>query len=76
MPVNLKIAYLLVHERLPTVTELAAYTEKLRSLRDLPASVKSFWKRFRATLIQGCDATACCVGHDIAGGGETYDREA
>ncbi|KIO48586.1 2-methylcitrate synthase [Nitrosospira sp. NpAV] len=36
-----EIAYLLVHEKLPTLAELIAYKEKLRSLRDFPASVKT-----------------------------------
>src|SRR5580765_477173 len=36
-----EIAYLLVHEKLPTATELAAYKKKLRGLRGLPAAVKT-----------------------------------
>jgi 2-methylcitrate synthase len=36
-----EIAYLLIREKLPTLPELAAYKEKLRSLRDVPASVKT-----------------------------------
>ncbi|BCT67273.1 2-methylcitrate synthase [Nitrosospira sp. NRS527] len=36
-----EIAYLLVHEKLPTLDELAAYKEKLKSLRDLPVDVKT-----------------------------------
>lgn len=36
-----EIAYLLVHETLPTLTELAAYKTKLRALRGLPAAVKA-----------------------------------
>jgi len=36
-----EIAYLLVHGDLPTQSELAAYKTKLRSLRGLPAAVKS-----------------------------------
>jgi 2-methylcitrate synthase len=35
-----EIAYLLVHERLPTPSELAAYHEKLKSLRGLPEEVR------------------------------------
>ena len=34
-----EIAHLLIHERLPTSAELAAYREKLRSLRGLPEQV-------------------------------------
>jgi 2-methylcitrate synthase len=36
-----EIAYLLVHGKLPTVAELKAYKDKLKSLRGLPAAVKS-----------------------------------
>ncbi len=35
-----EIAYLLIHEKLPTVAELKAYKEKLRTLRGLPPAVK------------------------------------
>ncbi|HEU4621072.1 MAG TPA: 2-methylcitrate synthase [Burkholderiaceae bacterium] len=36
-----EIAYLLVHAKLPTTSELAAYKRKLKSLRGLPAGVKA-----------------------------------
>ncbi|MDR6391310.1 2-methylcitrate synthase [Paraburkholderia phenoliruptrix] len=36
-----EIAYLLVHEKLPTQAELAAYKTKLKALRGLPANVKA-----------------------------------
>src|SRR5581483_8676077 len=36
-----EIAYLLVHERLPTAAELKAYKEKLKALRELPAAVRA-----------------------------------
>lgn len=35
-----EIAYLIVHEKLPNVAELAAYKTKLRSYRDIPQGVK------------------------------------
>ena len=35
-----EIAYLLVHEKLPSQAELDAYKEKLKSLRELPADLK------------------------------------
>src|SRR5215472_5033387 len=35
-----EVAYLLVHGKLPTVAELAAYKASLRPLRSLPAAVK------------------------------------
>ncbi|SOD41032.1 bifunctional 2-methylcitrate synthase/citrate synthase [Nitrosovibrio sp. Nv4] len=44
-----EIAYLLVHEKLPTLDELAAYKEKLKSLRDLPARVKTILEAIPAT---------------------------
>ena len=36
-----EIAYLLIHNRLPNISELAAYKTKLRSLRGLPATLKA-----------------------------------
>src|SRR5574339_188821 len=36
-----EIAHLLVHEKLPTRAELAAYKTKLKALRGLPAAVKA-----------------------------------
>ena len=36
-----EVAYLLVHEKLPTANELAAYKRKLKSLRGLPAGLKT-----------------------------------
>ncbi|PMS31649.1 2-methylcitrate synthase [Trinickia symbiotica] len=36
-----EIAYLLVHEKLPTAAELSAYKTKLKALRGLPANVKA-----------------------------------
>lgn len=35
-----EVAYLLIHSKLPTATELATYQKKLISLRGLPASVR------------------------------------
>lgn len=43
-----EIAYLLVHERLPNVAELAAYKAKLQSLRGIPASVKAVLEQIPA----------------------------
>src|ERR1700736_1356081 len=36
-----EIAYLLVHEKLPTQAELTAYKTKLKALRGLPANLKA-----------------------------------
>jgi len=44
-----EIAYLLVHEKLPTLAELAAYKVKLKNLRDLPASIKTVLEAMPAT---------------------------
>jgi 2-methylcitrate synthase len=35
-----EVAYLLIHEKLPSVSELTAYKNKLKKLRDLPDPVK------------------------------------
>jgi 2-methylcitrate synthase len=44
-----EVAYLLVHERLPTLSELAAYKVKLKNLRDLPASIKTILEKIPAS---------------------------
>lgn len=44
-----EIAYLLVHETLPTVAELSAYKARLRSLRGLPEAVRSALEAVPAT---------------------------
>ncbi|HVW64570.1 MAG TPA: 2-methylcitrate synthase [Nitrosospira sp.] len=44
-----EIAYLLVHEKLPTLAELSGYKEKLRSLRDVPAGVKTMLEALPAS---------------------------
>jgi 2-methylcitrate synthase len=36
-----EVAYLLVHDKLPTESELASYKKKLRSLRELPDELKA-----------------------------------
>ncbi len=43
-----EIAYLLVHEHLPTETALRAYRTKLRSLRGIPASLRTVLERIPA----------------------------
>jgi 2-methylcitrate synthase len=60
-----EIAYLLVHERLPTTDELAAYRQKLRGLRGLPDSVRKILEALPATahpmdvLRTGVSALGC-----------------
>ncbi len=44
-----EIAYLLVHEKLPTAAELAAYKSKLQGQRDLPPQVKSILENIPKT---------------------------
>ena len=44
-----EVAYLLVHEKLPTPAELAGYKTKLRALRGLPAPVKAALERVPAS---------------------------
>ena len=47
-----EIAYLLVHGKLPTRAELAAYHRKLASLRGLPPPVRAMLDRFRLQRIR------------------------
>ena len=44
-----EIAFLLVHERLPNVAELAAYKTKLKSLRGIPASLRTILEALPAS---------------------------
>ena len=44
-----EIAYLLVHEKLPTLAELAAYRAKLKGLRDIPDPVREILERLPAS---------------------------
>jgi 2-methylcitrate synthase len=43
-----EIAYLLVHEKLPTVAELAAYKARLRTLRAVPQPIREILERIPA----------------------------
>ncbi|MGH8622238.1 MAG: citrate/2-methylcitrate synthase, partial [Burkholderiales bacterium] len=72
-----EIAYLLVHEKLPTRAELAAYKGRLRSLRGLPAPVKATLEQIPASahpmdvLRTGCSALGAVApekdDHNMAG---------
>jgi len=44
-----EIAYLLIHEQLPNATELAAYRQKLRGLRELPAALRTVLEQIPAS---------------------------
>ncbi|CAN5217267.1 2-methylcitrate synthase [soil metagenome] len=62
-----EIAYLLVHGKLPTVAELAAYKNKLKSLRGLPVAVKAALEFLPAAshpmdvMRTGVSALGCCL---------------
>jgi len=60
-----EIAYLIVYEKLPTRAELDGYKSKLKSLRDLPESVKTVLEQLPASthpmdvMRTGCSALGC-----------------
>src|SRR6202142_3004381 len=62
-----EIAYLLIHEKLPNLAELAAYKTKLKALRELPAAVRAVLEQLPAAshpmdvLRTGVSALGCCV---------------
>jgi 2-methylcitrate synthase len=72
-----EIAYLLVHEKLPNKTQLAAYKTKLKALRALPAAVTTVLEQLPPAshpmdvLRTGVSALGCCVpeANDHAGAG-------
>src|SRR5688572_8779899 len=79
-----EIAYLLVHEKLPNRTELAAYKKKLKSLRGLPDPVKATLEQIPASahpmdvLRTGCSALGTALpekdDHNIAAARDIADR--
>ncbi len=79
-----EIAHLLVHGKLPTLSELSAYKSKLRSLRTLPVSVATVLEQLPASshpmdvLRTGVSALGCCLPeadpHGSAGARELADR--
>ena len=79
-----EIAYLLVHEKLPNVAELAAYKKKLQGLRGLPQGVKQVLEALPAithpmdVLRTCCSALGCIIpenpAHDLAGARDVADR--
>ena len=79
-----EIAYLLVHERLPTVAELAAYKAKLKELRGIPASVKAVLETLPPSshpmdvMRTGASALGCVApekdDHNVAGARDIADR--
>ena len=79
-----EIAYLLIHEKLPTLSELAAYKAKLKSLRSLPPAVKAVLEAIPATahpmdvLRTGCSELGCLAPesdcHEQKGARNIADR--
>jgi 2-methylcitrate synthase len=79
-----EIAYLLVHERLPTAAELSAYKSKLKSLRGLPANVKAVLEWLPAAthpmdvMRSGVSALGCVLpereDHGLGGARDIADR--
>jgi len=79
-----EIAYLLVHEKLPTRVELAAYRKKLKSLRGLPAPVRTTLEQIPGSahpmdvLRTGCSVLGTVYpekdGHAVSGARDIADR--
>jgi len=79
-----EIAYLLIHERLPTRGELDAYKAKLKSLRGLPTVVRSALEALPAAahpmdvMRTGVSALGCTLpekeDHNAAGARDIADR--
>ncbi len=79
-----EIAHLLIHGKLPTTSELKAYKSKLKSLRGLPAALKTALEQLPASahpmdvLRTGCSVLGCCMpekdDHNQAGAKDIADR--
>ncbi len=79
-----EIAYLLVHGKLPTVAELAAYKSKLKAMRGLPAAVKSALECLPASahpmdvMRTGVSVLGCTLpekdDHNLPGARDIADR--
>jgi 2-methylcitrate synthase len=79
-----EVAHLLVHEKLPNATELAAYKAKLRKLRGLPAALKSALEQIPGSahpmdvMRTGCSVLGTLEpereGHPGAGARDIADR--
>ncbi len=79
-----EIAYLIVHEKLPTRAELDNYKARLKSMRDLPAAVKTVLEQLPASahpmdvMRTGCSALGCQApeadDHNIDGARDIVDR--
>jgi len=79
-----EIAYLIVHEKLPTQAELDAYKAKLKSMRDIPQTVKTVLEQLPASthpmdvMRTGCSALGCqmpeAADHDPEAARDIVDR--
>jgi len=79
-----EIAFLLIHGKLPNRAELTAYKAKLKSLRGLPAELRSALEVLPAAshpmdvLRTGVSVLGCTLperdGHDVAGARDIADR--
>ena len=79
-----EIAHLLIHERLPTRAELAAYKKRLRSLRGLPEELRAVLEHVPASahpmdvMRTGCSALGTVLpeadDHSIDGARDIADR--
>jgi len=79
-----EVAYLLVHEKLPTAAELAAYKNKLRGLRGLPGPLKAVLEQLPKTahpmdvLRTGCSVLGTlepeAEAHPVEGARRIADR--
>ncbi|WP_340611326.1 bifunctional 2-methylcitrate synthase/citrate synthase [Xenorhabdus bharatensis] len=79
-----EVAYLLVHEKLPSRAELSAYKTKLKALRGLPSSVKSALEALPAVahpmdvMRTGVSVLGCTLpekeDHNPAGARDIADR--
>ena len=65
-----EIAHLIVHEKLPTKAELAAYKTKLQGMRDIPAGVKTALEQLPKTahpmdvMRTGCSVLGAIMSED------------
>ncbi len=79
-----EVAHLIVHEKLPNQAELDAYKAHLKSLRDLPAAVKTVLEQLPASthpmdvMRTGCSALGCqapeTADHNTDGARGIIDR--
>jgi 2-methylcitrate synthase len=71
-----EVAYLLVHEKLPTRAELTAYKKKLQSLRGLPAPLRTVLEQLpRAAHPMDVLRTGCSVLGTLEGEKESHPVE-